>query len=513
MPFENLSSPEEAWISEAFSEGVLAHLSACGQEVVDRAERNRRLTEMGLLLNAPLTRASVIELGQSLRASRAVVGTFRVEEGRLQVDARIVDLDKATLVGVIKDEAPPDQLLLLQNQLAKNILRLEGASVPEAFTVSAAARKTIPYIAYQSYARALTREGEEQRALLELALARHPLYSEAKLLLGESFLLSGKAREAIEVLSAILPEDPVYRRAYFKVGLAFLAGADFDAAAEVFGKLAEQEGAPGFHNNRAVALLRAGKLPQALETLRAVVEPSATAQGVAVPAPDLSALPAELIFNLGWCAWRAGKGGEALRWLRDVVRRDPQDAEARFLLAAAARSQALPEEAEEEQKRALELSPRLAQLDPSTIQGLERVSDRLPTTAPVLAADTAQGTLEDKVREHLERARAHRAAGRREEAVAELQRAVYLSPYSVEARLELARLHREAGEMEKAEGEARLAVWTADSSQAHLLLAEILASQSELEEARTHAQRAAELDPGNAEASQLLDRLRAAKPQ
>jgi tetratricopeptide (TPR) repeat protein len=511
MPFENLSSTEHAWLSEAFAEAVLAHLSACGEEVVERAERNRRLLEMGLPLDTPLTRASVIELGQSLVATRAVVGTFRLEEGRVQADARIVDLETAALIGVIKDEGALADLLVLQNQLAKNILRLEGASLPEAFSVSAARRKGIPFDAYQSFARALTREGEEQRALLEEALAKHPLYSEAKLLMGESFLRSGRAREAIEVLSAIRPEDPVYRRAYFTAGLAFLRGADFEAGAQVFGELARQEGAAAFYNNLAIAQLRAGKLPQALETLRSVVEPETPPERSPTPNPS-PVIPGDLLFNLGWCAWQSGKGADALRWLRQAVERNPSDAEAQWLRAAAARSQALPEEAEEAQKRAIELSPRLAELDAATVQGLERVFDRLPTTAPVLAADTAQGTLEDKVQQHLSKARAHRDAGRREEAVRELQRAVYLSPYSLEARLELSRVYRDAGELEKAAGEARIAVWTAEHSKAHLLLAEILVSLSEMDEAREHAERAAELDPANAEAAQLLERLRAVKP-
>lgn len=499
MPFDNLSQgTEHAWVSEAFAEALTANLTAAGEDVVGLRERNQKLKAMGLPVGVPLTRATVIQLGQSLAARRAVVGSFRVSDQRIEVYARVLDLAKASMIGVIQDEGAFADLIRVQNQLSKNVLRLEGGSPPEAFVVSATRRRSIPREAYESYMKALLAEGEAQRALLESALALHPAYSEAKLLLGEAFLATGKARDAVDVLISIRPEDPFYRSAYFSAGLSYLEAGELDAAAQVFATLAEREGASVFYNNLGVTRFRAGELQEAMDDL----------SRAASARPELGAA----FFNLGWIAWRSGKGAEALKWLREAVRTDPKDGEAYFLLGAAARAQALPDEAEDAQKKAIEISASYATLDASTIKGLERVVAVLPTSAPVLAADPVEGSLDDKVRYHVERARECETAGRREDAIRELERAVYLSPYSVAARLGLARLYRDAGDLQKAAGEARVILWNGDNVEAHVLLADVLLSSGQLDEARSHLDAVEKLEPSHPQLVLLREKLNVAKP-
>jgi Tfp pilus assembly protein PilF len=212
---------------------------------------------------------------------------------------------------------------------------------------------------------------------------------------------------------------------------------------------------------------------------------------------------------LGWANWRAGKGSEALRALRGAVRSDPEDAEAHFLLSAAARAQALPEEAESERELAVTLSPRLGEVDASTVEGLERVEERLrPLSGSRASPADDSGGSEEPEREMLERARRYRDAGRLVDAILELQRVVYAQPHWVEARVELARTYRDSGELERAVGEFRVVLWDEESAATHLQLAELYLEMERLDEARVHVERALELEPESSEARSLLDRLK-----
>jgi tetratricopeptide (TPR) repeat protein len=186
------------------------------------------------------------------------------------------------------------------------------------------------------------------------------------------------------------------------------------------------------------------------------------------------------------------------------VEQDPEDAEAHLLVSAAATAQALPEEAAKEKELALALSPGLADLDPSTVQGLERIIGELP---PVVLSRPTASLPSGAEPEMLDRARSLRAEGRSDEAVRELQRALYLEPHWVEVRIELARAYVDAGELEKAVDELRVVLWDRETVETHLHLAEIYMEMENSDEARLHIERALELDPTSWDALRLLEQL------
>ncbi|MFQ5791952.1 MAG: tetratricopeptide repeat protein [Acidobacteriota bacterium] len=433
----------------------------------------------------------MIVIGQELDAARALVGTYRVEDGALEVMAKVIDLEKGAIVGVVEDHGRLDDLLELENQLAKNLLRLEGDALPAAFDSSSARRRAIPLEAHREHAQARrSADPAERRSLLESALERHPRYVEAQLLLGQELLKADHALEAIEVLSSVEPESVFYREAYFMLGLAYLAVDEPEGAVEIFSNLAAQKDEAVLHNNLGVARLRGEKREEAIEAFQ--------------KAAELDPTESDYLFNLGWSAWRAGKGSEALRWLREAVHQDPRDGEARLFLSAAAASQALPEEAEEERELALVLNPSLADIDASTVEGLERIVEGVPRPA---RESSRLGGAAGAVGERLEEARDHRAAGRRQEAVQTLQRALHLDPHSEAARVELADIYLEEGELGKAVGELRVALWDNESAENHLRLARIYEEMGELRKALAHAQKAVEMDPEHEGARQMLERL------
>jgi tetratricopeptide (TPR) repeat protein len=539
VPFDNLSPlGTHGWIGEAFAESLTAHLLLTGQEVVSAEERRRSLREMGADPDEPATLAMLAAVSEELGAGRIIMGSFRTTDAGLEVLARVVDVPSGTTVGLVDDHGELEDLTRIENQLAKNILRLEGLPVPADFPLAAARHEAIAFDAYEAFTKAKQSDSlPEKRRLLEDALRSDPSLADASLLLGQVLLDEGEIESAIEVLRAIPPEDPAYREAYFTLGVAYLGVDQTRLAAEIFEHLAEQEKAASYSSNLGVVFLRRGEIENAVIAFREAVElePSAI-----------------YVFNLGWAAWRAQRHHEARHWLTEAARLAPEDAEAHFLLSAVASLESDPEEAKRERARALSIAPELAEVEVSSLDGLERIVTRLPRefvsyrfptssslsadatmelapevgSVPPVAPESAPPALSENdpagdpiqpagledpqledPQEHLVSARELRASGDLAGAVHALERAVYLDPYSVEIRTELAGVFEEMGELDKAAAELQVALWNHEDGPTLLRLAELYETMGELDKARALAERATELDSGDAEARELLERL------
>ena len=529
-PFDNLSPQgTHGWIGEAIAESLTAHYRLAGHEVVSSEERRRSLRENGVDPDEPSTLAMLAAVGEELGAGRIILGSFRSTDGRLEVLARIVDVASGRTVGFVDDHGKLEELSSIENQLAKNILRLEGRPVPGDFPLAADRHEAISFEAYEAFIKAKQSDSaSERRKLLEDALRSDPTFADASLLLGQVLLEQAEVEQAIEVLRSIPPEDPTYREAYFTLGIAYLAVDQTRLAAEIFEHLAEQEQAASFSNNLGVVFLRRGEIENAVIAFREAVELEPTAT---------------YAFNLGWGAWRAQRHHEARHWFTEAVQLEPEDAEAHLLLATLASLAGEPEEAERERETALSIAPDLADVDVSSLDGLERIVVRLPfemasyrfpatpatpssgvsvessealapdgsalETEPTSPAPRGNDAVDDVAdpQQHLEKARELRASGDLAGAAQELERAVYLDPYSVEIRTELAEVFEEMGELEKAAGELQIVLWNHEDGPTLLRLAELYESMGELDKARAQAARATELDGEDVRARELLERL------
>ncbi len=531
-PFDNLSPQgTHGWIGEAIAESLTAHYRLAGHEVVSSEERRRSLRENGVDPGEPSTLAMLAAVGEELGAGRIILGSFRSTDGQLEVLARIVDVASGRTVGLVDDHGKLEELAGIENQLAKNILRLEGRPVPGDFPLAADRHEAISFEAYEAFIKAKQRDSApERRKLLEEALRSDPTFADASLLLGQVLLEQAEVEQAIEVLRSIPPEDPTYREAYFTLGIAYLTMDQTRLAAEIFEHLAEQEQAASFSNNLGVVFLRRGEIENAVIAFREAVE------------LEPSAIYA---FNLGWSAWRAQRNHEARHWLTEAARLEPEDAEAHLLLATLASLAGEPEEAERERETALSIAPDLADVDVPSLDGLERIVTRLPfvmasyrfpatpssgvsaESSEVLASDGSALETEsaspaprendavDDVagpQQHLEKARELRASDDLAGAAQELERAIYLDPYSVEIRTELAEVFEEMGELEKAAGELQVSLWNHEDGPTLVRLAELYESMGEIDKARAQAARAAELDDEDVGARELLERLNSLTP-
>jgi Flp pilus assembly protein TadD len=142
---------------------------------------------------------------------------------------------------------------------------------------------------------------------------------------------------------------------------------------------------------------------------------------------------------------------------------------------------------------------------------LERVKMQLDAASSPNVEDAIVATEQRDQRElaafHLDSGRRLFQAERDAEAIAELRRAIYLSPYDREAHLLLGRLYLRDGRVQDAVEELKISIWSDDQIDAHLALADAYARARNVTAARNELQTVFNRDPGNAEAKRRLDLL------
>src|SRR5262249_31311033 len=148
----------------------------------------------------------------------------------------------------------------------------------------------------------------------------------------------------------------------------------------------------------------------------------------------------DTLVNLGYAYLLEHNAQGAIYWLREAVRRDPADADAHYLLATALQATGNAVEATREKALAGGLSSRYEALEarppaerPALLKGLERVRTELETPSALRPEQVVQDSAHRETRElaafHLDRGRRLFDREQDGEAMTELKRAVYLSPY------------------------------------------------------------------------------------
>jgi len=495
LPFENVGTDSaQDWKGSAFEEAVSTHFALAGHEIVDLQTRNRTLIELGFVPGEPISRASAIILGKELDAQRLVVGTFRPTEGRLDVEARLIDLERGAIVGIVQDYAPSDELAPLSNQVAKNLFRLEAHSAPPGFEDRARRRVKLTLAALEECALArVSTDPKRQRRHLEKALEHDPEYLEARLMLGRLLLREDEPRRAIDVLVAAGDEGARDRKAYFDLGLAYLAVDEWESALQVFSSLSSVDGlTSASYNNQGVALMGLDRFLPAIEAFQ-----------LAVDTDDTDGANAMYHFNSGWSLWRSGKGALALEQFEKASALMPWDGEVHLLLSAAAASQAQTGEAAVARATALLLAPDLSNVDPAVVTGWARPAE---ATGPPREVDIAEGEDVVALVELLD-ARSLVELGRVHDAIQLLRKSLYREPGAMDLRRELVDFLLEAGELDVAVRELSMLLWTEASVETHIELARVYMELEDPVKAFDEIEKALSLEPNHDEARRLREAL------
>lgn len=501
MPFENTKrEPKLHWIGEAAALLLADHLGARGLAAIRRAERLRAFEELHLPSNAVLSRATVIKVGELVGASEIIVGSLVLDGTNLVVEANSIRIDVGRLQPHVRERGPLPEMEDLFERVAARL-------APDA-KVRGATSARPPLGAFELYVKGLMAESSSARAaFLESAIKTHPAYDRAYLALWDVRTDQEDHAAALAAARGVPSTSPLALRAAFLAAVSMLELQRYDEAFTGFTALSEKATgslAAATFNNLGIVQLRRGATPQ-----------SGLPTHFLTKAADLDPGDEDVLFNLGYAYVLERNYQGALYWLREALRRNPADAQAHYVLSTALAATGASVEATREKELAGLLSEEHAELEKRAAaeklpvpKGLERLREdptlRESRRSDQTLVDSAQREQRSLALFHLDRGRRQFEREEDREAMAELRRAVYLSPYEAEAHRLIGRIHLRNGRTADAVDALKISIWSAETAAARLALAEAYIKLQNTAAARTELQRVLALDPASSEAKRLL---------
>ena len=512
VPFDNVQrEPRLHWLAEASAMLLADELRTRGLGAIGRDERVRAFEQLHLPVVASLSHATVIKVGHLVGATEVIVGTLALDGGDLKVEAHSIRIDVGRLQPHVSERAPLTDLFGIFGRLA-------GRLAPDLrVTAPAGSRPTLD--AFEHFVKGLIAESPAvQATFLETAIKLSARYDRAELALWAVRTDQGAYTEALAAARAVPADSPLARRARFLAGVSLLDLKRNDEAFDVFKGLVDDAptSGPGGRspalgaalNNLAIVQIRRGATPQ-----------SGTPAFYLTKASEADPGDPDYLFNLGYAYLLDHNAQGAIYWLREGLRRDPADPDAHYVLAAALQGTGSVVEAQREKELARQLSSRYEELERRAAadrlpvpKGLERVRID-PDTRGGLRPE--QAIVNSAQRDQRELATFHLDRGQRlydreadSEAMVELRRVVYLSPYEAQAHLLIARIHLRANRPLEAVKALKISIWSEDTAAARIALAAAYLKQQDAGAARTELQRALALEPDSADAKRMLDEIK-----
>jgi Flp pilus assembly protein TadD/TolB-like protein len=503
MPFDNEThEPRYDWIGEGAAQALTEDLTALGAEALSRQDRLRAFESLRVPATNKLSEATIIRVAQVVGAQQLIVGSFAVDGSTLTVHARPIRLDTGRRFPEITETGALTELFEILARIARRLL--PDSTVP----TSEMERGHPPLAAFEEYIKgALAGDPPTQIVFLKEALRYAPDFHQARVALWNVYTEQGDHRQALATVQQIPATHPLAREARFHAALSMMSLGRYEDAIDLFTTLNRERRDPALLNNAGVAQLRRiARLPDASPA-------DFFRQAVTVDPED-----PDLAFNLGYASWLGHETLTAVRWLREAVRRNPADDAAHWVLGVALQASANAVEGQRERDLAKRLSSKYEEWEKRQPAGssavppnLERVKTELDAAdsrhieAALAAAE--QRDQRDVAAFHLESGRRLFQAERDAEAIAELRRAIYLSPYEREAHLLLGRLYLRAGQIADAIDELKISVWSDDRTDARVALAEAYIQARNFDAARSELQTVLTREPSNANALRLVATL------
>ena len=98
LPFENPSQEARlTWMREGSAILLTEMLAAAGEQALDRDDRLQAFDRLQLPVNATLSRASTVKVGQAVAASLVVSGSIAMDGDQFVARARVIRIDTGRL--------------------------------------------------------------------------------------------------------------------------------------------------------------------------------------------------------------------------------------------------------------------------------------------------------------------------------------------------------------------------------------------------------------------------------
>jgi tetratricopeptide (TPR) repeat protein len=509
VPFDNQGrQPQYHWLSEGSAVILTDDLLALGAPAIAREDRRRAFERLRVPAIATVSHATVIRLGELVGAGEVIIGSFEVRPSAaattgedIIVRVRSIRLATGRMGTEIVESGPLVELFDIYARVARRLWPASGVSSEELEQAQP------PIAAIEQYVKGLLAQAPATRvAFLQQALRIHPALHRARIELWRVHTDEADHAEALAAVRGVTADHRLTRQARFLAGVSLLHLGRHDQAFAAFSELNRDRPDSAIVNNLGIVQLR-----------RATTAAGDRAVAYLREATRLDDTDPDLFFNLGYAFWLEKDATNAIHWLREAVRRNPADDAAHYVLGVALQSTGATTEAAREKELARRLSSEYAEWEGkqpgvnASPRGLERIKTDVDVPASlrvetmIVAAE--QRDQRDLAAFHLQAGRRAYQAERDAEAIAELRRAVYLSPYQSDAHLLLGRAYLRSGRLDEAIDALKIALWIDDTVAGHLVLAEAYMQARDVETARAELTWILQADPQNADAKRLLERV------
>lgn len=560
LPFENSSSAVEFnWVGESFSDALSELLSFPGQIVISSDERELVYQQIGFPRTTLPSLASAIKLGHETKANMIVIGTYQVmtppggvgtnpnpapdlttsgqstaqddktedvtTQPIIRVSAKVLKVYEGRYEGnPITLSAPLSDLQLLHGKLAYELLYAYDKTLPYSQNQIVAQARKVPQRAFESYVKGLvTADPETRLAYLTNAVREYAkenpgqTYAQATFELAHIFFDQKDWARAAAYFSRITKRDPHYTEAAFYAALAFVRSGDYAQALTSLLPLTSTTPLTAIYNNAgAISIMAARAENNPQEKARLIDQGSALlARAAQSTTPD----DLSTRFNFAYALFVAGKYLEAAAEFESLVKLNPRDGEAQFLLAKSLEKAGKADRAATADNDARRYLVSYAQWQTAwaASQSVNGVSLRLQqefNRAPYYKQlrqegnFTSIGDADSGSDELLVKARELYKAGRDDEALPELRNVLIKEPMNAEAYLLIGRINQRRGELDASINALKTAVfWDSKLVDAHILLGRIFLTKNDRINAKVYADNALRIAPNNPEALALSRQL------
>ena len=483
LPFENRTGQTNLdWVGEASADILNRRLNSAGLLTISRGDRLYALDRLGLPLSFQPSRATTIRIAQTLDADYVIVGSYKLNNGRLATDAQLLDMSALKLGTPIEREADLKNLMDTLNGLSWDIARKLDPGYSVAEQTFLAADMPLRIDAFESYIRGVMDEAPTDRIThLREAVRLSPTFMPAWLALGKAYFSNQNYEQAAVTFGHLSVDDPNALEADFYRGLAFFYTANYMKAEDAFAFVSTRLPLPEVVNNQGVAASRRGRdgAPQ-------------FQQAIAADAKD-----EDYHFNLAVALRRRNDVQGAIREIDQALKLRPLDTEAQSFATAL------------KDPSSIKVNPDPRKAIPDDTLPLERIKRSYSETGfrqaayemeemqamrtATLAPTTQAAALVKEGDQFLNR-------GLILEAEREYQFALHADLNSSLAHAGLAEVREHSGNAQAARQEAQKSLSLAPNVPAHLVLARLDLVSNQLASAAGEVSQALRLEPNNANA-------------
>jgi tetratricopeptide (TPR) repeat protein len=492
LPFDNRSGQTNlAWVGDSFPDTLDQRLGSVGFLTITRDDRQYALDHLGLPVDFRPSRATTIRIAQTLDADFVIVGSYTVSNGRIAVQAQVLEVNKLRLSQPLSDSSEFARLFDVENAIAWKIAHQIDPHFNVAEQTFLAASGGVKLSAFENYIRGTDATTSQERIKrLQMAIQDTPNYPAALLALGKAEFAQRNYDGAALTLAKIPRTDRRALEANFYIGLARFYTAKYAEAESAFAFVASRLPLPEVVNNQAVASSRQGHDATPLFQRASTADPN----------------DADYHYNLAVALLRKGDFAGAQREVDLAVKLRPGDTEAAELKTSISAGQHLT----------TSTKPPANSAAPSDFAPLERIRRTYSEASfrqaafqldQMRAARLATLPPAEQASQYTQLGHDYLAQGLIPEAEQQFQAAIAADASSAVAHAGLAQVRERSGSANDARAEAQASLLLHPNVPAYLVLARLDLQANELASSATNVGKALQLEPKDTAAQGMRQAL------